>query len=317
MVTAIPFALGYFLDLVFGDPRSIPHPIVAIGKLITLTEGILRKRERYLKLKGVFLFIIVVSISWAIVFGIVKLAGTVHSFLEIGVSGFIIFQILAAKSLYKETIKIYRALKDDNIEDARKWLSYLVTRDCEAMDEASIIRSTIETISENIVDGITAPLFYIFLGGAPLGMFYKAVNTMDSMVGYKNDKYKDFGFFCAKMDDLFNFIPGRITSIFIVISSGLAGKDIRNSFRILKRDKGNHSSPNSGWAESPVAGALGIQLGGRVSYFGTVYNKPTMGDDKREPVIEDIRDCHKIMFLTSGLIFLVFISILILAGIFC
>lgn len=304
-----PFIFGYILDLIIGDPLFIPHPIRGIGLLIDKTESFLRKEETYLKIKGLFLLIIVSLSSYLAIYLIINVVGLFNIYLEVVIHSLIIFQILATKSLYTETNKVYKALESGDIDLAKKHLSYLVTRDCENMEEEDIVRSTIETISENIVDGITAPMFFIILGGAPLGMLYKAVNTLDSMVGYKNDKYRDFGFFSAKFDDIVNYIPARFTSLLIVLTSLILKKDYNNSWRILLRDKKNHSSPNSGYAEAPVAGALGIMLGGKVSYFGEIHNKPTMGDDLREPSITDIRDTHKIMFITSFLMFVLYILI--------
>jgi len=309
VVVLIPFIFGYILDLIFGDPSIIPHPIRGIGYLIKKTEGILRKNETELKIKGLYLLVIVTSISFLIPLFVINMFSRLNSIAAIVVETFIVFQILATKSLYKETNKVYKALKSGDIKEARKYLSYLVTRDCDNMKEEDIVRSTIETISENIVDGITAPIFFIALGGAPLGMFYKAANTLDSMVGYKNDKYIDFGFFSAKFDDILNYIPARVTSLIIVISTLLLNRDFKSAFKILIRDRRNHSSPNSGYAEAPVAGALGIQLGGEVSYFGVIHNKPTMGDNNRTPVIEDIKTTHKIMILSSIIFFILSLGV--------
>lgn len=308
-MVVLPFILGYILDLIIGDPAFIPHPIRGIGLLIDRTETFLRKENVDLKLKGLYLLIIVTSICYFSTFLLINIFGFFNIYARFVVTTFIIFQILATKSLFSETNKVYLALEVGDIDLAKKYLSYLVSRDCHEMKEEDIVTSTIETISENIVDGITAPMFYIALGGAPIGMFYKGVNTLDSMVGYKNDKYKDFGFFSAKFDDILNYIPARLTSVIIILATKILNMDYKNAWEILKRDKRNHSSPNSGFAEAPVAGALGIILGGKVSYFGEVFNKPTMGDDKRKPDIKDIRDTHKIMFLTSLLMFGIYVLI--------
>ena len=190
-------------------------------------------------------------------------------------------------------------MQKGNLEIARKELSYLVSRDTEKMDKIMIIRSTMETISENTVDGIIAPMFYMFIWGLPLAMTYKAINTMDSMVGYKNEKYMDFGKFSAKIDDIANFIPARITGILIIISSFLLGFDYKNAKKIFFRDRKNHSSPNSAHSEASVAGALGVQFGGKVSYFGKEVVKPTIGDKKKEFRTEDIRKNIRIMYVTS------------------
>lgn len=312
MVVIIPFIFGYIMDLIIGDPAFLPHPIRFIGLYINKTEKLLRKNEKKLKIKGLFLLIIVSITSFLIVYITINLLGKLNFYIGIVFQTIFIFQILATKSLFTETNKVYKALKNSDQAEAKKQLSYLVTRDCSRMDEVDIIRSTIETISENIVDGITSPLFYIFLGGAPLGMFYKAVNTLDSMVGYKNEKYIDFGYFSAKFDDVINYIPARITSVIIVLSSFFLKKDYKLAFKVLLRDRRAHSSPNSGYSEAPVAGALNIMLGGRVSYFGQIHNKPTMGDNIKDPSVDDIRSTHKIMFLTSFFFFLLCLGVLLL-----
>ncbi|MGL1891324.1 MAG: adenosylcobinamide-phosphate synthase CbiB [Spirochaetaceae bacterium] len=308
----IPLTIGYILDLLIGDPHWLPHPIRFIGTLINKLESLLRKKERYLKFKGLILLILTSGISFLTVFIILYLLEKVNIYIADIVCAFIIFQILATKSLFTETNKVYKALLANDLDLAKKQLSYLVSRDCESMNKTDVIRSTIETISENIVDGITSPLFYILIGGAPLGMFYKAVNTLDSMVGYKNDKYMDFGYFSAKFDDFVNYVPARISSIIIIFSSFLLGLDFKLAFKTLIKDRRNHSSPNSGYAEAPVAGALGIQLGGKVSYFGVIHNKPTMGLDVNEPENIDIRKTHKIMFLTSLIFFSLCIGVSLL-----
>ena len=219
----------------------------------------------------------------------------IFTFFEI----YLMYTIFSINSLAREGKKVYKILQKGNLEIARKELSYLVSRDTEKMDKIMIIRSTMETISENTVDGIIAPMFYMFIGGLPLAMTYKAINTMDSMVGYKNEKYIDFGKFSAKIDDIANFIPARITGILIIISSFLLGFDYKNAKKIFFRDRKNHSSPNSAHSEASVAGALGVQFGGKVSYFGKEVEKPTIGDKKKEFRTEDIRKNIRIMYVTS------------------
>ncbi|QEN04102.1 cobalamin biosynthesis protein CobD [Thiospirochaeta perfilievii] len=310
MGIVIPLIAGYILDIIFGDPHSLPHPIRFIGLLIEKVESLLYFGKRFYKFKGLLLFIIITSISYLIPLYLIKLFDLFN--LGFIISTLLIFQILATKSLYIETNKVYLALKKGDIKMAKKSLSLLVSRDTKDMKEVDIIRSTIETISENIVDGITSPLFYIFIGGAPLGMLYKAVNTLDSMVGYKNSKYMEFGYFSAKIDDVLNYIPARLTGLLLVIVSFLVGLDYKESYKILLRDKRNHSSPNSGFSEAAVAGALGIQLGGRVSYFGVMHNKPTMGNNYRDPNLGDIKKLYKVLFVTSFIFFSLGLGVLTL-----
>ena len=298
--------IAYFLDLMYGDPYNIPHPIVFIGKLIKRMENFYYKIKINKKTTGFLMNISVLFVVYIVSYFISKI-----QILEI----YFLYTILASKSLVKETQKVYVALKDNDIEKARLMLSYLVSRNTEDLEEKAIIKGTVETCSENITDGIIAPLFYMFIGGLPLAMTYKAINTMDSMVGYKNEKYKDFGFFSAKLDDVANFIPARLSGLlFIPISCIFLGYDFKNSLKIFFRDRKNHSSPNSAHTESAVAGALNIQLGGPTKYFGVVEEKKYIGDKKNELTIKNIKDNHRIIYL-SGLIALVFF-VLVFGGIY-
>ncbi len=296
--------LGYFFDLCFGDPYWIPHPIVFIGNSIKRFELFLRKYfngSRKEKLGGILLALGIISITFIITFLIIKFLYGINSTLGRVIEAFLIFQILATKSLGRESKKVYYPLRNKDLKEARKFLSYIVGRDTSNLDEKQITKATVETIAENISDGIIAPLFYIFIGGAPLGMLYKAINTLDSMVGYKNDKYINFGWASAKIDDLANYIPARITAILIVLASFILKLNYKNSFKILIRDKRNHTSPNAGYPESAVAGALGIQLGGTNIYFGKKVEKPTLGDNLREVEIDDINKTIGIMYGSSFL----------------
>lgn len=294
---------AYVLDLIFGDPQNIIHPVQIIGKLISFGEKILLK-EKYKFFAGIILNLTVLSVTYGVNYIIFRSAKNSGIFAIIEI--YLMYTIFSVNSLAREGNRVYGILKEGNIEKARKDLSYLVSRDTGTMDEKMIIRSTMETISENTVDGIVAPMFYMFIGGLPLGMTYKAVNTLDSMVGYKNEKYMEFGKFSAKVDDVANFIPARITGIFIIIASFILRYDYKNSFKIFFRDRKNHSSPNSGHAEASVAGALGVQFGGRVSYFGKETEKPTIGDKIKDFELEDIKKNIKIMYVTSFLSLVIF-----------
>ena len=311
LTLVIKIWIAYILDLIFGDPQNIIHPVQIIGKIISLGEKILLKEKsgsRYKFFAGIILNIFVVSITYGLtclIYKSSKISG-VFTLIEI----YLMYTVFSVNSLAREGNRVYNILKEGNIEKARKDLSYLVSRDTETMDEKMIIRSTMETISENTVDGIVAPMFYMFLGGLPLAMTYKAINTFDSMVGYKNEKYMDFGKFSAKLDDVANFIPARITGILIVIGSIILGYDYKNSLKIFIRDRKNHSSPNSGHAEAGVAGALGVQFGGRVSYFGKEVDKPVIGDKIKDFELEDIKKNIKIMYVAS------FLSLAIISLIF-
>ncbi|WP_291943346.1 adenosylcobinamide-phosphate synthase CbiB [Cetobacterium sp.] len=293
--------IAYLLDLILGDPYWFPHPVRFIGKYITFIENKIYSLKNKKVWGGVLAFIVILStvvLSYYI--------GRISEFLEI----FFLYTTLATKSLGAEGIKVYKILKSGDLQKAQKELSYLVSRDTGEMDEVQVVRSTMETIAENSVDGIIAPMFYAFLGSfilidgvsmaLPLAMGYKAVNTLDSMVGYKNDKYIDFGMVSAKVDDFFNFIPARLSGLIIIpIATFLLGMGIKKPLKIFFRDRKNHSSPNSGHPEAVFAGAIGVQFGGKTKYFGKYFEKPTIGDKLKEFQCEDIKKCYKIMFMTS------------------
>ena len=303
LIFFIKIWIAYVLDLIFGDPQNVVHPVQVIGKIISAGEKVLL-RKKYKFLAGAVLNIFTVSITYTLMYLISKSVKISVFFMIIEI--YLMYTIFSINSLAREGNRVYRILKEGDIEKARKDLSYLVSRDTETMDEKMIIRSTMETISENTVDGIVAPMFYMFLGGMPLAMAYKAINTLDSMVGYKNEKYMDFGKFSAKVDDVANFIPARITGILIVLASMILGYDYKNSLKIFLRDRKNHSSPNSAHSEASVAGALGVQFGGKVSYFGKEIDKPTIGDKTKEFELEDIRKNIRIMYVTSFLSLVIF-----------
>ena len=303
LIFFIKIWIAYVLDLIFGDPQNVVHPVQVIGKTISAGEKVLL-RKKYKFLAGAVLNIFTVSITYTLMYLISKSVKISVFFMIIEI--YLMYTIFSINSLAREGNRVYRILKEGDIERARKDLSYLVSRDTETMDEKMIIRSTMETISENTVDGIVAPMFYMFLGGMPLAMAYKAINTLDSMVGYKNEKYMDFGKFSAKVDDAANFIPARITGILIVLASMILGYDYKNSLKIFIRDRKNHSSPNSAHSEASVAGALGVQFGGKVSYFGKEIDKPTIGDKTKEFELEDIRKNIRIMYVTSFLSLVMF-----------
>lgn len=289
---------GFILDLVFGDPRSLLHPVVIIGRVITFLEKILYK---YKKIGGIILNLIVVGLTIGVTY-------LISGYLEI-IEIYLIYTIFATRSLALEGMKVFNILKEKDMQLARKELSYLVSRDTNYMQEKDIVRSVMETISENTVDGIISPLFFMVVGyliapttslGVALAMGYKAINTLDSMVGYKNEKYKDFGWFSARVDDIANIIPARLTGgLLIPISAFFLRYDFKNSWKVFFRDRYNHASPNSAQSESAVAGALGVQFGGATSYFGKLKEKPKIGDKKKEFELEDIKKNIKLMYGSS------------------
>ena len=305
--------LGYIMDLVFGDPYWFPHPVRFIGKLISKTEKFIRKHaksEKSLKYWGILMWLVPVVTTALVTALIVKIA-SFNKYVEIFVSAFIIYTTLSTKCLKDEATKIYKVLETGDIKKSRVQLSYIVGRDTTNLSQSEIIRATVETVAENTVDGTISPMFYGFLFGPVGAMTYKAINTLDSMVGYKNDKYLNLGCVSAKLDDVANFIPARLTAIFMPLGAFLCGMNGANSFKIAIRDRKNHKSPNCAFAEGAAAGAIGIQLGGTNIYFGKEVYKPTIGDKKRELENYDIVRMNKLMYATTAN------ALLILSALFC
>ena len=300
--------IGYIIDLIIGDPYSFPHPVKYIGKLIKVVENFVRKTaktDKGLKIGGFFLWFVTVGTTFAVTYLVMRLA-RFNTVVYVIINSIVIYTTLATKCLKDEAKKIYDVLKTGDLQKSRTQLSYIVGRDTANLDEKEIITATVETVAENTVDGLIAPLFYAFIGGAPLAMAYKAINTLDSTVGYKNEKYLHIGFASAKIDDIANYIPSRISVILFTIGNFFLGNDYKNCFKIAIRDRKNHKSPNCAFSEGAVAGALGIQLGGTNVYFGEVVYKPTIGDKTREIEVEDIARTNKILYATSLTSMLVF-----------
>jgi len=291
--------IAFILDLLFGDPYGLPHPICLIGKAVAFMEDKLRKRMTNELLAGSLLVVVIMAVSFGIPFAVLFLANKLNPYLAIGLETFFCYQIFAVHSLKKESMKVYDPLAAGNLPEARKFLSYIVGRDTQALDSAGISKATVETIAENTTDGVVAPLLYMAIGGAPLAFLYKAINTMDSMVGYRNEKYEKFGKAAARLDDAANFIPARLTAMIMILASAVAGLDYKNAFRIYRRDRKNHKSPNSAQTESVCAGALKVQLAGDASYFGQLVHKPTIGDPIRSIVPEDIIRANELMGVTA------------------
>ncbi|SFU42400.1 adenosylcobinamide-phosphate synthase [Clostridium sp. DSM 8431] len=310
MEILISMGLGFILDLIFGDPMWLPHPIRLIGNTISKGEKITRKIFKDKEfIAGMVLSIFVVSMSFTLPFLILYLAGKVSTYLKIAIESIFIYQIMATKCLKDESMRVYKYLYKKDILNSRKYLSWIVGRDTENLNEVQITKAAVETVAENASDGVIAPLFYIAIGGAPLGFLYKAVNTLDSMIAYKNDKYLYFGRFAAKMDDVFNFIPAILASYLMIIGSFILGMDYRGAFRIYKRDRHKSSSPNSAKTESVAAGALRIQLLGDAYYFGKLVKKETIGDPLRPVVIDDIKNVNKLMYTAAILGLIIFSAV--------
>ena len=315
MEILISMIIGFILDLLFGDPHWLPHPIRLIGNTISKGEklmGKIFKDKEYIG--GMVLALFVVSMSFIVPFAILKIAGSFNVYLKIAIESIFIYQIMATKCLKDESMRVYNYLYKKDILNSRKYLSWIVGRDTENLNEVQITKAAVETVAENFSDGVIAPLFFVVIGGAPLGFMYKAVNTLDSMIGYKNDKYIYFGRFAAKMDDVFNFIPAILASYLMIAGSFILRLDYKNAFKIYRRDRHNSSSPNSAKTESVTAGALRIVLLGDAYYFGKLVKKKTIGDDLRPIVIDDIKLVNKLMYV-SAILGLIILTLVRLGGV--
>ena len=305
LLPALPLILGFLLDCAVGDPYNIPHPVKLIGRLISGLEKLVRKHMHDLRTGGILLGLTVIVLSTVLPLVLLVICYHISIILGIAAETIMCCYMLAAKCLCRESIKVCKAAESGDTEAARKAVSMIVGRDTAVLDKNGIVRAAVETVAENASDGVTAPLFYMGLGGAVGAFLYKSVNTMDSMIGYRDEKYADIGRFAAKLDDVLNFIPSRMTALLMAASAPLAGLDGRNAFRIWKRDRKNHASPNSAQTESVCAGALHVRLAGDAWYFGKLHKKPYIGDDDRPVKPEDIRLANRLMYLSSVLMLII------------
>lgn len=305
---------AFFIDLLLGDPYDFPHPVRFVGKYISFYEKRVRKMEpssNRLRVLGIGLTLSTVILTYTITFLVLYLCKRVNIYLFYIVNMIFLWTCIAPRCLQKEAMKIYVLLKEGKIIEARKQLSYIVGRDTEHLKEKEIGRAVVETVAENTSDGVIAPLFYMSLGGAPLAMAYKAINTLDSMVGYKEGIYLYFGWSSARLDDVANYIPARITALLMLLVCPLFKMDFKNCFKIIMRDRKNHASPNSAYSEAATAGALGVQLGGSNYYFGKLVEKPTIGDAIKELNKEHIIDAIKLMYGATILYLLIYIAVVL------
>ena len=291
MAVTCAVMIGFALDALLGDPKWFPHPVCAVGKLISRMEKLLRRlfppRKGAMIFAGAVLWIVVCGVSFAVPFLVLRFLSRINFWLGFAANSILCWLIFARKSLSEAGQHVYRAVKE-SVEEGRKAVAWYVGRDTAELTEEGVIKAAVETIAENLTDGVVSPLIYMLIGGAPLGMLYKAVNTLDSMVGYHNEKYEYLGKFSAKMDDIFNFIPARLSALCIIAGAGMLRLDNRSALRIYRRDRNLHKSPNAGQTESACAGALHIQLGGDASYFGKTVRKAAFGDPLRRVNRTDI-----------------------------
>lgn len=318
----IAFIAGFVLDLLIGDPHFIPHPVRLIGSLISFLDKRLNSEAGYnsseneanlTKYKrGVLLVFTVIFATFAVSVIILVAAYSINLYAGVIAEAVMTWQILATKCLRVESMRVYDALRTDGVDAGRRAVSMIVGRDTSVLDEAGVTRAAVETVAENTSDGVIAPMLYTAIGGPVLGFVYKAVNTMDSMLGYKNDKYMYFGRFAARLDDVVNFIPARISAYLMIVAAFIGGRqfDGKNAYRIFKRDRFNHASPNSAQTESVCAGALRVQLAGDAVYFGKLVKKKYIGDGLREIEYEDIKRANRLMYITAFLCELLSVAVM-------
>mgnify|MGYP005908148173 FL=1 len=316
------FIAGFVLDLLIGDPHFIPHPVRLIGSLISFCDkrlncdagyNISEKKLNLIKYKrGMLLAFTVIFATFAISVIIIVAAYSINLYAGVIAEAVMTWQILATKCLRVESMRVYDALRTDGVDAGRRAVSMIVGRDTSVLDEAGVTRAAVETIAENTSDGVIAPMLYTAIGGPVLGFVYKAVNTMDSMIGYKNDKYMYFGRFAARLDDVVNFIPARISAYLMILVAFIGGRqfDGRNAYRIFKRDRFNHASPNSAQTESVCAGALRVRLAGDAVYFGKLVKKKYIGDRLQEIEYEDIKRANRLMYITAFLCELLSVAVM-------
>ncbi len=345
-IFAVPVLVGFCLDAVIGDPYTVPHPVRAIGKLITALERRLREdakageaslmkksdgeetendikegrteAKRNLpetqRRRGILLVFCVLFVSTVLPCALLLLCYRIHILLGVAVEGILCCYMLAARCLRDESMKVYRALKAGDIEKARTAVSMIVGRDTKILDAEGIARAALETVAESTSDGVTAPLFFMAFGGAGAAFFYKAANTMDSMIGYKNARYRYFGWAAARLDDVLNYIPSRLTALCMIAAAFFCGMDGKGAWRIWRRDCRKHDSPNSAQTESVCAGALGVVLAGDAYYGGKLLHKPKIGDAKRQITAEDIRRANRLMYVTAGIMLLAAVAARVAIG---
>ena len=300
---AIAIVCAVILDLIFGDPAAIPHPVVLIGKAISALEKLLRSRfpetDQGEFRAGVVMAVVIPAGTFVITALLCFIAWRIHPIVGLCLQTFWCWQALAIRGLRDESRGVYRRLRAGRLNAARKAVGRIVGRDTEQLSEQGVAKACIETIAENFSDGVAAPLFFMLLGGAPLALTYKSINTMDSMLGYKNERYLFFGRAAAKLDDAANLVPSRIGALIWILASAIVRENARGAWRIWRRDRRNHASPNSAQTEAACAGALGVQLAGPAWYFGTRYDKPTIGDDLRPVVPQDILRTLRMLYAAS------------------
>jgi adenosylcobinamide-phosphate synthase len=296
-----PLAAAFAADLLLGDPRVLPHPVVGIGRLVAGLERLLYDRFLHRRLTGSLLVVLTLLVTGAFAWGLLALAVRLHPLLGLAAAAWLAWTCLAVRELHRQSAAVIDRLASDDLDGARRALAMIVGRDTAELDQQAVLRACIETVAENTSDGIVAPLFYLGLGGPVAGVLFKAASTLDSMIGYRNQRYRDFGWAAARLDDLLNWLPARLTTLLMVVSCVPLGLDTGGAWRIARRDAYKHASPNAGLPEAAAAGALGVQLGGPACYFGQRQEKPTFGDAGRMLTVADYRRMVKLMYAVAAL----------------
>ena len=308
-LSLLALVLGFILDLIIGDPHGLYHPIRLVGNLIALLEKRMNRKKdspNQQMVMGWLMALIVITLSSGIPLLLLLLAYRIHPVCRLILETIMCWQLLATKSLKDESMKVYRKLKKHDLQGSRHAVSMIVGRDTEVLDESGVTKAAVETVAENTSDGVIAPMLYMAIGGAFLGWMYKSINTMDSMVAYKNERYLYFGRIPAYLDDIANYIPARLAGVMMILASFIVRLDGAHAFAIFKRDRYNHASPNSAQTEAVMAGALNVQLAGDAWYFGELHKKKTIGDDIRPVEAEDIVRANKLLYGTAVVSLVIF-----------
>ena len=308
-LSLLALVLGFILDLIIGDPHGLYHPIRLVGNLIALLEKRMNRKKdspNRQMVMGWLMALIVITLSSGIPLLLLLLAYRIHPVCRLILETIMCWQLLATKSLKDESMKVYRKLKKHDLQGSRHAVSMIVGRDTEVLDESGVTKAAVETVAENTSDGVIAPMLYMAIGGAFLGWMYKSINTMDSMVAYKNERYLYFGRIPAYLDDIANYIPARLAGVMMILASFIVRLDGAHAFAIFKRDRYNHASPNSAQTEAVMAGALNVQLAGDAWYFGELHKKKTIGDDIRPVEVEDIVRANKLLYGTAVVSLVIF-----------
>ena len=320
MFITIAVVIGFIADRIFGDPVYSFHPARIMGWFISRGEKILRRggrRKAGAFLSGMLLTLLLTALSFGLPFLLLSFLYSVHFAAGLTIEMILCYQLFAARALRDESMKVYYSLHSKDTSGARMYLSYIVGRDTQVLNDEEISKAAVETVAENLSDGVIAPMLFMLVGGAPLGMACKAVNTLDSMIGYKDERYEYFGKFAARLDDLINLVPSRISALLSIIASILCRMDTKKAIKVFVRDRYKHKSPNSAQTESVFAGALGIRLSGGSSYGGKPVSKPFIGDAVRDVSVEDIKTANKLMYTTSWLGLIVGVGIRVLLFLNC